>query len=158
MDANWELKILIRKLKEKEDFLEKIYELTMDEVDAVKNEDVDNLENILEKRKMHLIAVDKLDQDFLEKFDSIKERYQINNLSELQVEKDILLELQYRTKNVKDLLLRVKNIEDSLKKDFVKQLDKVKQNLMRVNKGKKATSNYHKEPIRSGGTFLDKKN
>ncbi|MEJ6950203.1 flagellar export chaperone FlgN [Natronospora cellulosivora (SeqCode)] len=158
MNPDKDIESLINYMRKKTSFLEEVLDLTKEEYIAVKKEDLDKVEKLLGERKTILLEIDKLDKKFIEKFEALKTNYGVEEISQIKGDKNLLIDLQEKTKYIKELLERIKDTEDELKKDFTKQIDEVKQNLLKVNKGKKATSNYHKEPIRTGGTFLDKKN
>ncbi|WP_425446283.1 flagellar protein FlgN [Dethiothermospora halolimnae] len=156
MDKKEEVKALTFLVREKGKLLNEIVDFTNRQTKFIESEDMNKLQNVIEKKQRVIDRVDRIDKGFSKQFDGIKKKYNIKEISEIDVDRDVLLELKEETKKVYELLNDIKKIEAKNKDIMKENLDKVKAKVKSVRHGKKITSGYYKKSEQNYGYFIDK--
>lgn len=138
--------------------LSALKELSEKQAKAFLDQDLDAVENVLNKKDEIIHYVRKLDDAFLRAYDTLKEELGIENLnmiSDVQVEGG---------KELKDIIKKITGIVESiiqLEQDSYGNASKIKNKLgekiKEINAGKKMTTAYNIKPIRTPSYFIDKK-
>jgi FlgN protein. len=158
MEADRYILELNRLLTEKQALLKEILELTRRQKEAISKDDLNKLEILLAKKQTRMNAVDKLDCQFLELSESLKNELGINSLEEL-ASKGIpgTGELKASTSAVLDILREIKKIDDENIAAVEREMADVKRKLNQASNYRKVRSAYFRPGQATVNSLFDKK-
>lgn len=144
-------------LSDKKILLEDFYKLTIVQKKLIENNDIDKLNRIINNKENVIEKINRLDVEFLGIYNNIKEVEDINDLSQLSIEKDYLVKLKELTSKCEKLMKTIK-IQDDENNNIMKSgFEDVKKSLREIKRGKTTTNKYYNNMPSSGGYFIDSK-
>lgn len=155
-DSYKEAVILIKLLNEKAKLLTEILNITDAQTKAIENSKFEKLDNLIQAKQGYIDKINYIDDSFAKQLKGIKEKFNIDQISELDVENEILLKINETTKEVYGLIAKIIKIDKRNSELINSNFQEVKSKLKNIKQGQKVTSNYYKQPIQTGGYFIDK--
>lgn len=132
--------------KEKKTMLNTILDLTNKQVNIIKNENLDLLESIIEDKETLIKKIDIIDVEFIELYNSIKEKEGIDTFDEINIKKyDNIKDLKDIVKDLNDILTEISKMDKENSKNMKLSIKEVKKSIKNVKKGKKAYKGYSYE-------------
>ncbi|MBS4535775.1 flagellar export chaperone FlgN [Clostridium sp. D2Q-14] len=153
-----EINKLIQILENKNILLDDFYRLTIAQKKLIKAMDIEKLNRLINNKEKVIGKVDNLDNKFLKIFNNIKEKYQVTDLMELNVEKMYLLRLKEVTNKCNDKMMKIVDLDKSNSEDMKNKFNYVKTKLREVKRGKTTTNKYYNKAPNTEGYFIDSKN
>ena len=136
---------LIGLSKEKANYLTNILDLTKEQKRIIKEENMERLNQIIEKKSEIIKEIDKLDVSFIMKLSQLKKENNIGDLNEIDTKKyPNLKELKEVVAQITSILMAISIVDKENNKALEEGLEKVKLNLKKVKEGKKAYKGYNK--------------
>lgn len=141
---------MIELCKEKERFLLEILKLTKDQKDLIKNEDVDQLDEVLSKKDKLMASIDLLDASFLSLYNNIKTEENVDGIDRINSEKYSNIEdLKEIVSEINNILSTISRIDNENTKMMKANLENIKSGLKHVKEVKKAYKGYNYEAVES---------
>lgn len=142
--------------EKKLEYLYNMLELTKFQREYIDEGNMIKTDEILEKKDELIKKIDKLDIEFLIKFSELKKKHNVDDINELDINvypnlkilKDII-------KNISSTLMSISILDDENNKYLKNSLEKIKLDLKKLKKGKKAYKGYNKSIEES--IFIDEK-
>ncbi|MCR2044773.1 flagellar export chaperone FlgN [Anaerosalibacter massiliensis] len=142
--------------EKKLEYLYNMLELTKFQREYIDEGNMIKTDEILEKKDELIKKIDKLDIEFLIKFSELKKKHNVDDINELDINvypnlkilKDII-------KNISSTLMSISILDDENNKYLKNSLEKIKSDLKKLKKGKKAYKGYNKSIEES--IFIDEK-
>lgn len=142
--------------KEKLEYLGIILKLTKVQKKHIGKEDMLSNDEILDKKDEIIKKIDVLDREFLIKFSELKKKCNIKDINELNVEEyPALKELKDTIREISSTLMAISILDEENNKALKESLEKIKTNLKKIRKGKKAYKGYNK--TLGSNIFIDEK-
>ncbi|MBU5293016.1 flagellar protein FlgN [Anaerosalibacter bizertensis] len=142
--------------KEKLGHLNSILKLTKVQKKYIGKEDMLSNDEILDKKDEIIKKIDVLDREFLIKFSELKNKCNIDDINELNVEEyPNLRELKETIREISSTLMAISILDEENNKVLKKSLEKIKLDLKKLKKGKKAYKGYNK--TLDSNIFIDEK-
>jgi hypothetical protein len=154
-----DLSKLIKYSQEKFDKLQEIKQLTGMQKDAIDEEDINKLNNLVAQKQKIIDYIDWCDSSFQKELEQMKEHLGIKNLAELK-EKVDEKDDETLVGIIKGIVTTIEEIQDMEKENHAKLLssmEQIKERLKRVRKGKKGLGGYNRNAVTVYGSFIDKK-
>lgn len=149
---------LIRLSDGKLQLLNSMYELTLDQEKALKDNNIDMLDKVIVEKQELIRRIDVLDKEFLEKYETVKRGIGFDKLEEITEEPVIgFKSLQLKIKQILDVLEKIRVVDESNIKRVKLNVEESKKQLKSVRVGKKAYSQYNKKPMEGASIFIDNK-
>lgn len=147
---------LVNISEKKLEYLYNMLELTKFQREYIDEGNMIKTDEILEKKDELIKKIDKLDIEFLIKFSELKKKHNVDDINELDINvypnlkilKDII-------KNISSTLMSISILDDENNKYLKNSLEKIKLDLKKLKKGKKAYKGYNKSIEES--IFIDEK-
>lgn len=151
-----EIKELIEILSVKLKLLEEIHILTCEQTEKLNNQDIDVFIKILDRKDIRIKKIKMLDKRNNELLDKIKEIYRINELNQLKNDKSVEV-IEKLNNKIQNTLKNIYSVDTINNERFNIEFNKVRNTMINLKKGRKATSSYYKIPTQVGGYFIDNK-
>lgn len=155
MDLNSIVEDLIKITKEKSRFLEEIYVLTEGQMNAINDENIDDLNDLIEGKQLKIDHIKELDVKFDGIVTQIKKELKISELSELTGGNAQILQEEIR--NVYAVLRKIVEIEKQNSETLNEKRDDIHSKISHTNKGKIAMMQYSGGSNYMNAVFFDKK-
>lgn len=155
MDLNSIVNDLIGITKEKCRCLEEIYVLTEGQTIAIKNESIDDLNDLIAGKQLKIDHLKELDIKFDGIVNQVKKEVRIKDLSELMCEN--AEGLQEEIRNIQAVLRKINEIEKQNTDILNEMKDKLHGKITHTNKGKIAMMQYSGGSNYMNAVFFDKK-
>lgn len=152
-----DIKFLIELLKKKKQLLSEIHILTNSQTFVITEEDMDKLNELIKDKGIIIEKIDNLDKQFSNHFDRIKDIYNVNEIGELDLNKDLSLELKNNTEDIFRIMQNIYQVEKLNKDKINKKFQDVKLKLKGVKNEKKVSSGYYSKTSQTQGYFIDQK-
>ena len=135
---------LISISKEKSQLLVEMQKITKGQREEIKEEDMENLNEILDKKDYIIKEINKLDISFLTIFSQIKKNEDIQNIDEMDIEKyPSLEELKKAVKEVSSTLIAISLMDKENNNSMKAKLEETKMEIRKIKDGKKAYKGYN---------------
>jgi len=154
MDLNSIVNDLIGISKEKCKYLEEIYVLTEGQAVAIKDESIEELNDLIEGKQLKIEHIKELDIKFEGIVKEIKKEFHINELSELSCENTD--KLQAEIQNIYAVLRKIGEIEKQNFETLNEAKDELHGKIKHTNKGKIAMMQYSGGSNYMDAVFFDK--
>ncbi len=159
MDTKELVNYLYRLSDGKHKLMEDLLKVTKDQAEAIEKTDMDRLNETIGKKDKIIESIDKLDREFVEKYQRLKEILGIEDLSKEENEPvEGFKELKSKVNNIMESIKELKEIDNENIKKIENNMKEVKSNLKGARTGKKAVGSYNKRYKESQSIFIDKKN
>ncbi len=147
---------LIAISREKYRLLEDMCKYTIEQKEYIEKEDMDGLNELLDKKDDLIKQIDKLDISFLNIFSQIKKEESIENMDELDVEKySNLKELKGVVTEISSTLMALSMLDKENNENIKQKLKATKMELKKVKEGQRAYKGYNKTV--TGSIMIDEK-
>lgn len=133
---------LIEISKKKSDILNDIYSLTVEQSRVIANEDVEGLNELIDKKQVFIDEAQNLDAQFEKIVDDLKLVYGVSRLDEIDICKTEVEKIQIVVKAIMEKVKLIRKLEmenSSLLRDMKDAMEK---RISSIKNGKKAVSNY----------------
>lgn len=141
---------LISISKEKSQLLVEMQKITKGQREEIKEEDMENLNEILDKKDYIIKEINKLDISFLTIFSQIKKNEDIQNIDEMDIEKyPNLEELKKAVKEVSSTLIAISLMDKENNDSMKAKLEETKMEIRKIKDGKKAYKGYNATIVES---------
>lgn len=161
MDTGRDIKFdrMIGLLDKKKKLLGDMLELTRAQTDVIAEGTLDKLKLLVDEKQQKIDEIDKLDAGFGVYFEALKAAYNIDRLSELDVNDDPRAkQLKQITSEVIELIGQISSIEKVNSEKSKKLLEELGSQIKRMNQGKKINNAYGRQPTDVPSSFfLDQK-
>jgi hypothetical protein len=149
---------LIALLDEKLKLLERMLKYTMDQSQAITENDTDKLSIIVGKKERLIEKINEIDKKFEEEFLSLKLELGVESLDELNAGGvEGAEELIAGTRKVVAMIERIKVTEDENRNKAKRLLNVLEEKIKKMNQGKKMRSAYGNTSSEVPPYFMDKK-
>lgn len=147
---------LITISREKYRLLEDMCKYTIEQKEYIEKEDMDGLNELLDKKDDLIKQIDKLDTSFLNIFSQIKKEESIENMDELDIEKySNLKELKDVVTEISSTLMALSMLDEENNENIKQKLKATKMELKKVKEGQRAYKGYNKTV--TGSIMIDEK-
>lgn len=157
--GNADLSKLIRYSEEKLDKLKEIKQLTRMQKDAIGNEDIDALNNLVAEKQKIIDYISWCDQSFQAELANLRELMSAKGLMEL---KDVLQgnpDNEALGSAIRQIVNTIEDIQEMEKENHLKLLnnmEEIKDRLKKIRQGKKSFNGYSQNVGGVAGNFIDK--
>ncbi|MDI6707234.1 MAG: flagellar protein FlgN [Bacillota bacterium] len=157
--GNADLSKLIRYSEEKLDKLKEIKQLTRMQKDAIGNEDIDALNNLVEEKQKIIDYISWCDQSFQTELANLRELMSARGSMEL---KDVLEgnpDNEALRSAIRQIVNTVEDIQEMEKENHLRLLnnmEEIKDRLKKIRQGKKGLNGYNQNVSGVSGSFIDK--
>jgi flagellar biosynthesis/type III secretory pathway chaperone len=142
IDVEEVMEKLIEISKKKSDILNDIYSLTVDQSRVIANEDIDGLNELIDKKQVCIDEAKELDAQFEKIVDDLKLVYGVNRLDEIEICKTEVEKIQIVVKAIMDKVKLIRKLEME-NSDLLREMkDSIERKITSIKVGKKAVSNY----------------
>ena len=133
---------LIELSKQKSGILDEIYFLTIDQSKVIMKEDIDGLNELIDKKQVLIDEAKELDAEFEKIVDEIKSFYSVEKLEDIEICRVEVEKIQIVVKAImsKVNLIRQLEMDNSLLLRNMK--DSIETKIKAIKKGKKVVANY----------------
>lgn len=147
---------LISISEEKAKLLENMRQYTIVQKEYIEEEDMDSLNENLDKIDDLIKQVDKLDLSFLNIFSQIKKDENVENIDELDLDKyPNLNKLKEIVTEISSTLMALSLLDKENNKNMKQKLESTKMELKKVKEGQRAYKGYNKSV--TGSMMIDEK-
>ncbi|NMB26527.1 MAG: flagellar protein FlgN [Tissierellia bacterium] len=147
---------LISISEEKNRLLFEMQEITKRQREEIKEEDMEKLNEILDKKNNIIKKIDRLDTSFLSIFSQIKRDEKVQDIDELDIKRySNLRELKKIVKEVSSTLIAISLIDEENNNFMKEKLEETKMEIRKIKDGKKAYKGYNTTII--GSILIDEK-
>ncbi|MBA1334002.1 MAG: hypothetical protein HPY66_1486 [Firmicutes bacterium] len=157
--GNADLSKLIRYSEEKLDKLKEIKQLTRMQKDAIGNEDIDALNNLVEEKQKIIDYISWCDQSFQTELANLRGLMSARGSMEL---KDVLEgnpDNEALGSAIRQIVNTIEDIQEMEKENHLKLLnnmEEIKDRLKKIRQGKKGLNGYNQNVSGVSGSFIDK--
>jgi len=145
-------------LLKKQALLKEMLALTCAQTEAISQENLDELEKLIEEKQLKIDEIDKLDEKFSGYFDELKKLTGVRDLAELDVSgMPGVKELKEATEAVLSIVNEISRAEEVNSNKSRELLDKIGENIKKINQGKKVTNAYYPTLPNQPSFFVDNK-
>ena len=150
-------------LQKKKVLLLDILTMTKAQTEAIAEDSLDNLNNLINSKQLKIDEIDKLDEDFGTCCSSLKSTLGISNLDQLDAAKlggaasEGAKQLKGLTAGILDVIRSISDIEKVNSQKSNKLLEQFGNEIKKINQGKKANNAYKPGYVSAPSYFLDKK-
>ncbi len=155
-DSNKEIIILIDMLNKKSDLLSEILNITHKQTDAIKDSNLDKLDNLIMIKRTYIDKIDNIDSSYAKQFSKIRNLYNVNEISQIDIKKDIKIKFKQLNQQLHEKVENIFEIDKKNSELINNNFQQVKSKLKDIKQGKKVTSNYYRQSIQTEGYFIDK--
>jgi len=152
---------LIEIAQRKEDHLQEMLKLTTTQRIFIKNGDMERLSEAIDHKQLVMEQIHELDLAFLEHYNQLKKKFQIQSFEEMDVNKyPNLKDLKLNIQKILQLLRQIDGLDNENKQSLKADLEKVKDEMKKVKKQQqsaKIVSSYQNKYVGGQGVFIDNK-
>ncbi len=135
-----------------------LMEATEKQQEALNGENIDALNQAIEKKNKIIEKIDVLDKEFAEKYQDLKEALGMEDLSKVQEEPvEGFKDLKEKIQEIMAKADKVSQLDQENLKKMKKDMAKVQEKIKNARTGKKAMGSYNKNYTQSESIFIDKK-
>ena len=133
---------LIEISKKKSDILNEVYSLTAEQSRVIAKEDIEGLNELIDKKQVVIDKAQELDAKFEEIVDDLKLVYGVKKLDEIEICKDAVEKIQIVIKAIMDKVRLIRQLEMENSNLLREMKDNMERKITSIKAGKKAVSNY----------------
>lgn len=142
IDVEEVMEKLIEISKKKSDILNDIYMLTAEQSRIIAKEDIEGLNELIDKKQIYIDEAQELDAQFEKIVDDLKLVYGVNRLDEIDICKAEIEKIQIVVKAIMDKVKLIRNLEMENSNLLREMKDAMERKITAIKTGKKAVSNY----------------
>jgi len=142
LDIYNSMEMLIQFSEEKYNALERIYKLTCEQTDAIEEEDIDRLNELINKKQIEINTIQSLDKKFEKISDDIKSAYNIKKLDELGKCHDDVKRIEYIRTMIMNKGKQIHDIEENNSSALQNSKNQLEDKMKSLKVGKRAVSGY----------------
>lgn len=149
---------LIDILKKKHVLLQSILSLTKAQSSQINEDAVEKLQKLIDEKQRVIDDINKLDDEFDVYFTRLKANVKINSLDELNAAGiESAKHLKEITAGIINLTMKISEVEKENDQKSKELLNKLGEEIKKVNQGKKISKTYASKPTNNPAYFIDKK-
>jgi len=149
---------MIENAKVKKTYLEQLLSLTKEQSIAIKNKDMIKLDNLYQKKGDFIKIVDRLDDAFLEQFESLKLSENIKSLDMLDSKKyNEIKDLKIVIESMNSIIESIFLLEQENKALLEKHINEIKYRIKQNKNGQRAKTAYGQQQTAQGHIFVNQK-
>ncbi|QQY80083.1 FlgN protein [Keratinibaculum paraultunense] len=142
--------------REKYKLLEDMCKYTIAQKEYIEKEDMDSLNELLDKKDTLIKKIDQLDISFLIIFSQVKKEEAVENIEQLDIKKyPNLKELKDVVVEISSILMTLSLLDKENSENIKQKLKATKMELKRVREGQRAYKGYNK--TEAGSMMIDEK-
>lgn len=135
---------LVALAKKKKELINRLYTITKIQVEQIVKEDIERINEIIDKKDRIMKEVDQVDISFLTIFSQLKKDNGIEDIDQLSAKRyPNLLELKTTVKEISSQLMAMAIMDEKNQENIKETLEATKAELRRLKKGKKAYKGYN---------------
>ena len=131
---------------------------TKEQAKAIENEDTELLNKTIEDKNKIIEKIDLLDNEFLQKYERLKNYLGVESLEELSDNsQNQFKELKGKVSQITKETDKIKQVDRKNMQKMKQEMEKVQSNIQTVKKGKKAVKGYNEKYSKNSSIFIDQK-
>jgi uncharacterized protein YdiU (UPF0061 family) len=149
---------MIEILKNKQNLLREMFDLTQAQANVIKSETLSVLQKFIEEKQIRIDAIDKLDEEFSVYMERLKTTAKVKSLEELNASVyPAAAQLRGITGEILELIKKISDTEKINSSKSKELLNNLGGEIRKINQGKKVNKAYSPEPVNAPSYFVDKK-
>lgn len=156
VDVEEVMEKLIEISKDKSDILDEIYFLTIEQSKVIEQEDIEKLNELIDKKQVMINKAQDLDSQFEKIVDELKLVYDVKKLAEIDICKKEVSKIQIVVKAIMDKVKLIRQIEMGNSSLLREMKDNMERKITAIKNGKKAVSNYGYGNMQQHPVYFDK--
>jgi len=142
IDVEAVMENLIEISKNKSDILNDIYMITVEQSRVIAKEDIEGLNDLIDKKQVLIDNAQNLDSEFEKIVDDLKLVYGVERLDEIDICKEEVSKIQAVVKLIMDKVKLIRKLEMENSSLLREMKDNMEKKIKSIKTGKKAVSNY----------------
>ena len=142
VDVEAVMENLIEISKTKSDKLNEVYSLTVEQSRVIAKEDIEGLNDLIDKKQVVINKAQELDAKFEEIVDDLKLVYGVQRLDEIEICKEAIEKIQIVVKAIMEKVKLIRKLEMENSNLLREMKDNMERKIKSIKVGKKAVSNY----------------
>lgn len=142
VDVEAVMENLIEISKNKSEILNEVYFLTVEQSRVIAKEDIEGLNDLIDKKQVVINKAQELDAKFEEIVDDLKLVYGVQKLDEIEICKEAVEKIQIVVKAIMDKVKLIRKLEMENSNLLREMKDSMERKIKSIKVGKKAVSNY----------------
>lgn len=142
IDVDEVMEKLIEISKNKCSILDEIYSLTVEQSRVIAKEDIEGLNELIDKKQVIIDKAQSLDAQFEKIVDDLKLVYGVSRLDEIDICKTEVEKIQIVVKAIMDKVKLIRKLEMENSSLLREMKDSMERKITAIKTGKKAVSNY----------------
>ena len=142
IDVEAVMEKLIEISKNKSDILNDIYSLTVEQSRVIAKEDIEGLNELIDKKQVVINRAQELDVEFEKIVDDLKLVYGVEKLDQIEICKDEVEKIQIVVKAIMEKVKLIRKLEMENSSLLREMKDNMENKIKAIKVGKKAVSNY----------------
>lgn len=142
IDVEEVMEKLIEISKRKSDILNDIYSLTVEQSRIIAKEDVEGLNELIDKKQVFIDEAQELDAKFEKIVDDLKLVYGVSRLDEIDICKTEVEKIQIVVKAIMEKVKLIRKLEMENSTLLREMKDNIERKITSIKSGKKAVSGY----------------
>jgi len=142
IDVEEVMENLIEISKSKCEILNDVYALTVEQSRVIANEDIEGLNELIDKKQIVIDKAQELDIQFEKIVDDLKLVYGVNKLDEIDICKNEIEKIQIVIRAIMDKVKLIRKLEMENSNLLREMKDNMERRITSIKMGKKAVSNY----------------
>lgn len=149
---------MIENAKVKQDLLQKLYDLTQNQQEAIEKEEMTDLTSLYEKKEIMISAINKLDSAFVSLLAEVKQEGKVSALDALDKKKyPGLKDLKKVVSEIEEISQHIYDLETENQRCLSQKVAATKEKLKKGKNGKRAVDAYGRQHTIEGELFINKR-
>lgn len=158
VDVDEVMEKLIEISKRKSDILNDIYSLTVEQSRIIAKEDIEGLNELIDKKQVFIDEAQNLDYQFEKIVDDLKLVYGVNRLDEIDICRNEVEKIQIVVKAIMEKVKLIRKLEMENSTLLREMKDNIERKITSIKGGKKAVSGYGGYTNMQHPVYFDKNN
>ncbi len=135
-----------------------IHKITLEQKKDIEENSADNIEDLVRRKQNYIDTIDAIDIAFSQQFSLLKEGVGVEGIDSTDAIKyPALGSLKSKVREVMDIASEIMKLEDVNNSTLTVLFDSLKQELKKINTGKKSLKAYEAPPMAVDAVYIDKK-
>lgn len=144
------IKTMIELSSEKRKKLEGLLEFSKIQGRLIKEDNIEEVNTVLQKKEEIMLEIDNIDKDFLYAYEKVKEEEGIDGIDMINIQKyDNLKTLKLRVNEINSILDEITKLDQENMLNMESSIKKIKSDLKQVKEVKRAYKGYNYESVES---------
>jgi hypothetical protein len=158
VDVEEVMEKLIEISKRKSDILNDIYSLTVEQSKVIIKEDIDGLNELIDKKQVFIDEAQELDAQFEKIVDDLKLVYSVERLDQINICKSEVEKIQIVIKAIMEKVKLIRKLEMENSTLLREMKDNMERKIIAIKSGKKVVANYGYSNNMQQPVYFDKNN